>query len=70
MKKEGDAVLSSGCAIIELEKTIHHWLAQWLPEFLYMLAGFPPMAGTRVSNMTHMCKDEHEGQQTALRGTK
>ena len=70
MKKEGDAVLSSGCTITELGKMIHHWLAQWLPEFLYMLAGSLPMAGTRVSNMTHMCKDEREGQQTALRGTK
>jgi len=42
-------------------KTIHHWLAQWLPDFPYMLASSPPMASTRVSNMTCMCEDEHKG---------
>ena len=55
---------------IEPGKTIHHWLAQWLPEFLYMLASSLPMAGTRVSNMTCMCEDKHKGRQTVLRKTK
>jgi len=54
----------------ELGKMIHHWLTQWLPEFPYMLAGSLPMASTRVSNITHICEDEYEERQTALRGTK
>jgi len=54
----------------ETGKTIYHWLAQWLPEFPYMLASSLPMAGTRVSNITHMCEDEHKEQKTVLRGTK
>jgi len=51
-------------------KTIHYWLAQWLPDFPYMLASSLPMASTRVSNMTCICENEHEGQQTVLRRTK